>query len=95
METISVRIEDIRGLDFFGRILKENRSKTLRTLVDEGKKAKAIDLYKKKKVSLGLGAKLAGVTISEFIDLLKKYNIRLNLELEDVKEALNTAERVL
>lgn len=59
------------------------------------KKHKAVELYKMKKVSLGLGAKLAGVTLSEFIDLLKEHNVYLNLEKEDVEHALKTARKVL
>ncbi|MBN1502937.1 UPF0175 family protein [Candidatus Woesearchaeota archaeon] len=95
MGIVSVRIDDEQGLDFFGRVLKKNRSKVIRTLMDEGKKAKAVDLYRKRKVSLGLGAKLAGVTLSEFIDLLREYNVRLNITLDDVKESLRTAEQAL
>ncbi|MBI1971014.1 UPF0175 family protein [Candidatus Woesearchaeota archaeon] len=56
---------------------------------------KALTLFKQRKVSLGLGAKLAGITLSEFIDLLKECNIQLNLDQEDVEEALQTARRVL
>ena len=59
------------------------------------KKYKAVDLYKMKKMSLGLGAKLAGVTLSEFIDLLKEHNVYLNLEKDDVRQTLKTARRVL
>ena len=59
------------------------------------KKHKAVELYKMKKVSLGLGAKLAGVTLSEFIDLLREHNVYLNLEKEDVEKALKTARKVL
>jgi len=95
MDTISVRVDDVTGLDFFGKVLNENRSETLRTLVNEGKKAKALELYKKRKISLGLGAKLAGVTLSEFIDLLKETNLILNIELDDVKAALENAEKYI
>ncbi len=56
---------------------------------------KAVELYKAKKVSLGLGARLAGVSLSEFIDLLKENNAYLNLEKWDVNEALKTARRVI
>lgn len=59
------------------------------------KKHKAVELYKIKKVSLGLGARLAGVTLSEFIDLLKEHNAYLNLEKEDIEQALKTARKVL
>ena len=61
----------------------------------EGKKHKAVELYKMKKVSLGLGAKLAGVSLSEFFDLFREHNVYLNLELEDVKQALETARKLL
>ena len=63
--------------------------------VESGKKHKAVELYKMKKVSLGLGAKLAGVSLSEFIDLLKEHNADLNLEKEDVEQALKTARKVI
>ena len=75
--------------------MKEKRSEVVRGLVEAGKKHKAVELYKMRKVSLGLGAKLAGVTLSEFIDLLKEHNVYLNLEKEDVGEALRTARKVL
>ncbi len=64
-------------------------------MINAVNKHKAVELYKMKKVSLGLGAKLAGITISEFIDLLKDHNVYLNLEKEDVVQALKTARKVL
>lgn len=67
----------------------------MRELVNSGKKHKAVELYTMKKVSLGLGAKLAGATLSEFIDLLKEHNAYLNLEKEDIEQALKTARKVL
>ncbi|MCG2727224.1 MAG: UPF0175 family protein [Candidatus Methanoperedenaceae archaeon] len=45
-----------------------NRSEMLRELIDEGRKMKSIELYKQGKVSLGLGAKIAKLSISEYID---------------------------
>ncbi|MBU4406292.1 MAG: UPF0175 family protein [Candidatus Altiarchaeota archaeon] len=53
------------------------------------------ELYRTGKVSLGFGARLAGITLSEFMDLLKRYNVPLNLELEDAKEAMGYAEEKL
>ena len=87
-----VRIDN-QSLDSFAKLLKENKSAVLRELVKEGKKHKAVELYKEKKVSLGLGAKLADLNLSEFIDLLKEQNVNLNLEKEDVGEALRTARK--
>ena len=59
------------------------------------RKRKPVKLYQLEKVSLGLGAKLAGVSLSEFIDLLREHNAYLNLEIEDVQEALGTARKIL
>ena len=94
METVSSRM-DIETINLFGKILKEKRSEVVRSLIEAGKKEKAVELYKNKKVSLGLGAKLAGVTLSEFIDLLKQHNTMLNIEKEDVERALSSARKML
>ena len=94
METVSSRL-DLETINLFGKILKEKRSYVVRELVESGKKHKAVELYKMKKVSLGLGAKLAGASLSEFIDLLKEHNADLNLEKEDVEQALKTARKVI
>ena len=94
METVSSRL-DVETINLFGKILNEKRSEVVRELVNAGKKHKAVELYKMKKISLGLGAKLAGVTLSEFIDLLREPSVYLNLEKEDVEQALKTARKVL
>lgn len=94
METVSSRL-NLETIKLFGQIMNEKRSEVVRELVNAGQKHKAVELYKMKKVSLGLGAKLAGVTLSEFIDLLKEHNVNLNLEKEDIEQALKTARKVL
>ncbi len=60
----------------------------------ENRKHKAVELYSQGKASLGLASHLAEVPLSEFIDLLKEHNVSLNLDKEDVKEALETARKV-
>lgn len=92
METVSIRLEDPKELDSLGKILKENRSEVVRELLEEGKKMKALTLYKTRKISLGLAAKFAGVTLSEFLDLLEEYHIKINITLEDAKLAMKHAE---
>ena len=59
METVSSRL-DLETINLFGKVLKEKRSEVVRELVESGKKHKAVELYKNKKVSLVLGARLAG-----------------------------------
>ena len=93
METVSTRLE-LKTIKMFEKVLNEKRSEVVRDLVESGKKHKAVELYKLKRVSLGLGAKLAGATLSEFIDLLKENNAYLNLEQMDVEQAIKTARKV-
>ena len=94
MKIVSLRL-DVTNLKSFSNLLKQKNSAVLRDLINEGKKHKAVYLYKDKKVSIGLGARLAGVTLSEFIDLLKDHNINLNIQREDVEEALQIARKTL
>lgn len=72
-----------------------NRSEMLRELIDEGRKMKSIELYKQGRVSLGLGAKLARLSISEYMDLLKEYKIQINVDIDDAKKALEYARTTL
>ncbi len=93
MELISARL-DGKALEGFEQVMGESTSAVVRELVDAGRKHKAVELYKAKQVSLGLAARLAGVPLSAFIDLLREHNVDLNLELEDVQKALHTARKV-
>ena len=95
METISIRLKKVKELDYFGKLLKENRSELVRDLLEEGKKMKAMNLYKNKKISLGLAARFADMSLSDFLDLLEENNIKLNLTLEDAKLAMRHAEDLL
>ncbi len=93
--TISVRYEHAKDLEYITELLGLKRSETLRELINEGRKMKSIELYKQGKVSLGLGAKLARLSISEYIDLLKEYKIQINIDIEDAKKALQYARTAL
>ncbi len=71
------------------------RSQLLRELIDKCRKMKSIELYKQGKISLGFGAKLANLSISEYIDLLKEYKIQINIDVDDSKKSLEYARAVL
>lgn len=92
MNPVSVRFKDKKALELIGRVLLKRQSEVIRDLLESGRKMRAIELYKEGTVSLGLGAKIAGLTLSEFFDLLKEYNIKINLDVEDAKRALGYAE---
>lgn len=64
-------------------------------MTKKDRKMKSIELYKQGKVSLGLGAKLSGLSISEYIDLLKEYKVQINIDIEDAKKALEYARMSL
>ena len=89
--TISVRYEHLNDLKFLKDMMGLKMSEMLRELIDEGRKMKAIELYKQGKVSLGLGAKIARLSISEYMDLLKEYRVRINVDIEDAKSSLEYA----
>jgi predicted HTH domain antitoxin len=89
--TISVRYEHVNDLKFLKDMMGLKMSEMLRELIDEGRKMKSIELYKKGKVSLGLGARIARLSISEYIDLLKEYKIQINIDIEDAKKSLEYA----
>ncbi len=57
------------------------------------RKVKPIELYKQGKVSFGLGAKIAKLSISEYIDLLKGYKVQINIYVGDAKKALEYARK--
>ena len=89
--TISVRYEHLNDLKFLKEMMGLKMSEMLRELIDEGRKMKSIELYKQGKVSLGLGAKIARLSISEYMDLLKEYRVRINVDIEDAKSSLHYA----
>jgi Uncharacterised protein family (UPF0175) len=55
------------------------------------RKMNSIELYKQGKVSLGMGAKIVKLTLSEYIDILKEYNVPINIDVDDAKKALQYA----
>ena len=95
MKTTSVRLEEPEAVTAFQKVLKEKKSSVLRELIVEGRKAKSVELFRQKKVSLGLGAKLAGLTVSEYFDLLEKNMVPLNLSRREAQKALDTARKVI
>ena len=93
MEAVAVRLDKVEELDNFTKILNENRSGVIRELIVEGRKMKAIELYKSNKVSLETAANLAGLTLGQFLDLMEEYKIKINQTLDDAKEAMDNARK--
>ncbi len=95
-KTMSIRI-DKDDYDFVKALAKEEKediSKAIRDLMDKGRIHLAIEEYKKGKASLGKVSQLAGVSISEMIDILTEYGVKSNLDDEDYRVGLKNIKIV-
>lgn len=77
------------------RISKEegtDRSSVLRKVLDLGlgeyNKQKAVELYRKGKVSVGRAAEIAQVSIAEFYKILEDEDVPLRVDVKGIKEFL-------
>ena len=95
-KTLSIRIdeEDYEFVKKLAKDRKEEISKSVRELVDLGRLMYAIESYKNGKASLGKASELAGVSISEMIDLLSEFGIESNLEKEDYLKGLENLRKI-
>ncbi|MBI2663771.1 UPF0175 family protein [Candidatus Woesearchaeota archaeon] len=94
-KTLSVRI-DKRDYEFVKKLAKDNKeevSKAIRHLVDKGRVMYAIDSYKKGHASLGKASALAGLSISEMMDVLTEFGVRSKISYEDYLEGLNNLRK--
>ena len=92
-KTLSIRIDedDYRFLAAMAEEEKEDVSKAVRELVELGRLHLAMDRYRSSEASLEKSARIAGVSVSRMMDLLRDFGIEANLELEDYRASLNTA----
>ena|SRR3989344_3275015 len=93
--TIRLPKEDIEVINQIARKTDKDKSTTVRELVELGKIYFAITQYKEGAISLGRAAEIAGVTISEMMDILSKLGIKNNIELEDYLEGQKLADEII
>lgn len=62
-------------------------------LVDMGRLMYAIEMYKKRKASIGRVAEIAGLSISETMDLFAELGIKSNITYEDYLEGLKNLRK--
>jgi predicted HTH domain antitoxin len=70
--------------------MKEDLSTAVRDLITRGRLLLALDRYREGKASLSKAAELAGVSVSEMMDLLSEHGIPSDLHVEDYRESLRT-----
>jgi len=95
-KTLSIRVndEDYRFLSALVREEKEDVSKKVRELVDCGRVMLAIEKYRKSEAPIEKSARIAGVSISKMIDILKEHGVEANLEYEDYLGGLKLLRKV-
>lgn len=94
---ITVRLpkEDLDTVKQISIKSKKDKSTTIRELVELGRIYFAIIQYKKGKISIGKAAEIAGLSVSEVVDLLSELGIESDMELEDYLEGKKLAEELL
>ena len=93
--TVRLPKEDLEAVEQISIKNKKDKSTTVRELVELGKIYFAIVEYRENKISLGKAAEIAGLAVSEMMDLLSKLGIKSNIELEDYLEGQKVAEELL
>lgn len=93
--TVRLPKEDLEAVEQISIKNKKDKSTTVRELVELGKIYFAIVEYRENKISIGKAAEIAGLTVSEMMDILSKLGIKSNIELEDYLEGQKVAEELL
>jgi predicted HTH domain antitoxin len=85
-----------KQVERLNRISKEegiDRSTALRKVLDIGlkeyRRERALDRYRKGKISIGKAAEEAGVSVFEMFDILEAENIPIQIDIKSLKEALH------
>ena len=86
--------EEVLFLEQYSKEEHESKGKVIRELLENGRIMTAIKTYKENKISIGKASEIAGVCISEFIDILSEFGINSNLTLEDYKESLINLKKI-
>lgn len=92
MGTISVRLDEqtLKDLEMLREDVKADRSEIIERLLNkalkEEKLEKAMELLRKQKISIGKASEMAGITIYEIIEVMKKYGVHLGYSIEDLRK---------
>jgi len=94
---ITVRLpnEDVETVKQMSALTKKDKSTVLRELVELGKVYLAIREYKEGRISIGRASEIAGLSISEMMDLFTWLGIKSNLELQDYLDGEKVAKELI
>jgi len=96
VKTLSIRMNenDYRSLVMLAKEEEGDVSKTVRELVELGRAMLAMERYKSGEASIERSARIAGVSISSMLDIMKEHGVTANLEEEDYLKSLKTIRKV-
>jgi hypothetical protein len=89
-KTVSIRLEaeDYQFLSSLAEAEKEDLSTAVRDLIGRGRVFLGLERYRQGKASLSKATELAGVSVSEMMDVLAAHGIPADLGVEDYRESL-------
>jgi len=95
-KTVSIRLEadDYKFLRSLAEADKEDLSTAVRDLVSRGRVLLGLERYRDGKASLSKAAEVAGLSVSEMMDVLAEHGIASDLRVEDYRESLQTLREV-
>lgn len=95
-KTISVRMDEnsYKFVNYIARQEDEDISKAIRDLLQRGRLMLAIQRYQNHEISLGKAAEVAGISISEMIELLARFGLKANLEKEEYIKSLENIRKI-
>ena len=95
-DAVSLRLPegDLKIVNQFSKTYKKDKSTSIRELLEMGRIYFAITEYIKGKISLGKASKIAGLPISDLMDLLADLGIKSKIELIDYIESKKTAKNL-
>lgn len=95
-KTVSIRMEedDYDFLKSLAEADKEDLSTALRDLVARGRVLLGLERYRDGKASLSKAAEMAGLSVSEMMDVLAAHRISSDLRVDDYQESLRTLREI-
>lgn len=91
-ETISVRIpkEELDEINSILKYKKSTKSNILREVLEKGIKEKkleiALEKFQNNEATSSKAAKIAGIPLTLFLDILQKKGINFHYDIDDLKE---------
>ncbi len=91
-ETISVRIPktELEKLDYILKYKKSTKANLLREVLEKGVKEKrleiALEMFQNNEATVSKAAKIAGIPLTLFLDILHKKGINFHYDVDDLRE---------